>query len=101
MVGHRQVGLRPPEPSASQPQTLEGLRRGHLVNQVTVDVKQTGAVIIAVNEVAIPELVVKGFIAHGLLPAGTLPFPGQKGCRLFAYIFVRTFIVGHAVWMSN
>jgi hypothetical protein len=41
-------------------QPLEGLRAGHLVNEVAVDIEQRGAVLVGVDDVVIPDLVVKG-----------------------------------------
>ena len=43
--GHRQVG--PPHAPARQPQPVEGLRRGHLMHEVQVDVEQVGLAVAA------------------------------------------------------
>ena len=40
-------------------QALEGLRAGHLVHQVAVDVEHRGAVVLGVDDVFVPELVVE------------------------------------------
>jgi hypothetical protein len=46
--------------AAGHAQTLEGLRRGHLMHEMTVDVEQAGAVRIAVDDVVVENLVVEG-----------------------------------------
>ena len=46
--------------AAGQAQALEGLRAGHLVHEVAVDVEQAGAVVLAVDDVVVENLVVEG-----------------------------------------
>jgi hypothetical protein len=65
MVGHREIGRRSPGDSARQPQALEGLRRGHLVDQLAVDIDQGGAVIIHTHQMLVPELVIECLGTHG------------------------------------
>jgi hypothetical protein len=49
---------------SGQAQALEGLRAGHLVHQVAVDVEHGGAVVLGVDDVLVPELVVQGACGH-------------------------------------
>ena len=44
----------------TSPQAFEGLRAGHLVNKVPVDVNQAGTVILAMHNMRIPDFVKKG-----------------------------------------
>ncbi len=55
--GHDRRGAPRLAPGDAQP--LEGLRAGHFVHQVAIDVDQAGAVFLAMNEVVVPELVVE------------------------------------------
>ena len=46
-------------------QALEGLRRGHLVDEMAVDIEQAGAVIGFVNQMIVPDFVVqRGRFGH-------------------------------------
>ena len=56
--GDGQVGAT--QLAAGQPQALEGLRAGHLVQEVAVDVEDAGAVGKSLDDVAVPDLVEKG-----------------------------------------
>ena len=56
--GDGQVG--PAHAAAGQAQPVEGLRRGHLVDQVQVDVEQVGFVGGLADQVAVPHLVGEG-----------------------------------------
>jgi hypothetical protein len=49
----RQIGA--PHPSAREPEPFERLRRGHLVDQVQVDVEQGGLAALLVDDVALPD----------------------------------------------
>ncbi len=60
VVDHQQRLLRRAHLAARQAQPLEGLRRGHLVDEVAVDVDQAGAVRLLVHQVVFPDLVVEG-----------------------------------------
>ena len=51
---------------AGEPQAVEGLRAGHLVEQVEVDVEQVGLAVGAADDVLVPDLLGQG-PAHGLL----------------------------------
>ncbi|KMS65567.1 hypothetical protein BVRB_034660, partial [Beta vulgaris subsp. vulgaris] len=52
--------------AAGHAQALEGLRRRHFVNEVTVDVEKTGAVFLAGDDVVVEDLVIEGTgCAHG------------------------------------
>ncbi|OSM05107.1 hypothetical protein MAIT1_03251 [Magnetofaba australis IT-1] len=66
MIGHGESGFRVTHAAAGQSQTLERLRAGHFVNQVAVDVNQTGPVLIGADEVGVPDLIIKGLGAHGV-----------------------------------
>ena len=44
----------------TSPQAFEGLRRGHLVHQMAIDVEQAGAVLGFVHQMVVPDLVVQG-----------------------------------------
>ena len=57
VVGHGQGGVGPSHRAPGGPQALEGLRAGHLVHQVAVDIEQAGAVVLHVHQVAFPNLV--------------------------------------------
>ena len=51
--------------AAGGAQALEGLRRGHLVDEMAVDIEQAGAVIGLVNQMVVPDLVVqRGGLGH-------------------------------------
>ncbi len=47
--------------AARHAQALEGLRAGDLVDEVAVDIEQAGAVVLAVDDVVLEDLVVEGF----------------------------------------
>ena len=55
---HGQVG--PAHAAAGQPQPVEGLGRGHLVDQVEVDVQQVGLAVGLADHVALPHLLGEG-----------------------------------------
>ena len=60
VVRHRQGRLRPVHLAAGRAQAFEGLRRGHLMHQVPVDIDQARAVVLLVNQVVVPDLVEQG-----------------------------------------
>ena len=64
VVAHRQVRRQAPDLAAGQLEPLEGLRAGHLVHQVAVDVEHRGAVVLGVDDVLVPDLVVQR-ASHG------------------------------------
>ena len=57
VVGHRDGRVRAAHLAAGQPQALEGLRAGHLVDEVAVDVEDAGAVRQPLDDMAVPDLV--------------------------------------------
>jgi len=59
VVSYRQVGADAPGLAAGQLQAFERLRAGDFMQQVAVDVQQTGAVGFLVDDVSVPVLVVK------------------------------------------
>ena len=67
VVGGGQVGPRPPRLAPGQPQPLEGLGRGHFVDQVAVDVEQAGAVLVGAHHMIVPQFVVECSRLHGAL----------------------------------
>jgi hypothetical protein len=52
--------LRRANLAARGAQSFERLRRSHLVDKMAVDVEQTGAVGLLVNQMIVPDLVVQG-----------------------------------------
>ena len=61
---HRRAG--PPRLTTRQAQPLEGLRRGHFVDDLTINVNQRGAVLAFGHEVGVPQLVVECLACHNL-----------------------------------
>ena len=59
------VGVDAPWLAAGQTQPLKGLRRGHFVEDVPVDIDQRRTIIATLYLVRIPELVVQRFAGHG------------------------------------
>ena len=57
VVGDGQRGLGAPDLAAGKPQSFEGLRTGHLMHQMAVDIEDAGAILLAVDDVAVPDLV--------------------------------------------
>ena len=62
--GHRRAG--PPRLTTGQAQPREGLRRGHFVDDLTINVNQRGAVLAFGHEVGVPQLVVECLACHNL-----------------------------------
>ena len=60
VVDHGQRLLRRAHLAAGHAQALEGLRAGHLVHQMPVDIEQAGAVRRLMHQVRVPDLVVDG-----------------------------------------
>ena len=60
-------GADAPDLAPGQTQTLVGLRAGHLVHQVAVDVERGSAIVLGVDDMVVPELVVEGACGHGVL----------------------------------
>ncbi len=80
VVGHRHIGIDSPWPPPCQFQPLKGLRRGHLVQQLAVDIEQCAAVLFRADHVRIPELVVKGLSSHDSIIECEI---GKRGILLF------------------
>ena len=59
MVDHGQGLLWRADLAARQTQSLERLRARHLVNEMTIDVEETSAIRLLVDDVIIPDLVVQ------------------------------------------
>ena len=60
VVGDRNRGVGTAHRASRHAQALEGLRAGHLVDEVTIDVDDTGPVVLAMNDVAVPDLLEQG-----------------------------------------
>ena len=60
VVDHGQRLLRRANFSPRGAETFEGLRRGHFMDQMAVDIEQAGAVVGFVNQMIVPDLVVQG-----------------------------------------
>ena len=73
MVGHGQSGLGVADLAAGGAQTFERLRAGHFMDQMAVDIDQTGAVILDIHKMAVPDLFEQGArFGHGVLRCSTL-----------------------------
>jgi len=59
VIDHAERLLRRAHLAAGKPQALEGLRAGHLMHQVPVDIDQAGAVRLLVDQMVVPDLVVE------------------------------------------
>ena len=86
MVDDRQRALGGAQLPAGGAQPLEGLRARDLVNEMAVDVEEAGAVLLAVNDVIVEDLVVASCAARwkpltfcGISPQGGLgPFVSKR-----------------------
>ena len=65
VVGRGHHRTHAPHLAAGQAQALVGLRAGHLVHQVPVDVEDGGAVFLGVDDVVVPDFVVQRAGGHG------------------------------------
>ena len=65
VVSGGEVGGDTPNFAARQAQAFEGLRAGHFVHQVAVNIKEAGAILVVTHDVRVPELVVQRFPGHG------------------------------------
>jgi hypothetical protein len=61
VIGYRQRRAGRADRAPGHAQALEGLRAGHLVDQMAVDIQEAGAVLGGVGHMAVPDLVVEGF----------------------------------------
>ena len=76
--------------AAGQAQTLEGLRAGHFVHEVAVDVEQAGAVAFLAHHMRIPEFVVKRLAGHG----GSRQWKSAKDTSGGQRLFQRVALIG-------
>src|SRR5690606_24965315 len=60
VVNDRKRLLRLAHLAARQAEAFEGLRAGHLVDEVAVDVEQAGAVVLTIDNVIVENLVIEG-----------------------------------------
>ena len=82
VVDHGQRLLRRANLAARRAQALEGLRRGHLVDQMAVDIEQAGAVIGFVHQMVVPDLVVqRGRFGHERQPYERFCVSGKARIR--------------------
>ncbi len=70
-------------------QALEGLRAGHFVHQVTVDIKQGRAISFLMDDMVLPEFVVK-CLRHGTLQIGRKALNYGTGSAVFASLAALT-----------
>ena len=69
VVDDSQRLFRMPNLSAGHAQALEGLRAGHFVDEVAVDIEQARAIVLAVDDVVVEDLVIEcARCAHGRDP---------------------------------
>ncbi len=57
VIGHGEGRLGPMDLAPGQTQAFEGLRAGHFMDQMAVDIEQADAVFLAMGQVAFPDLV--------------------------------------------
>jgi hypothetical protein len=60
VVGRGDDGRNAPRLAAGQLEAFEGLRAGHFVHEVTVNVEERRAICFLMDDVVLPKLVVKG-----------------------------------------
>src|SRR5690606_23697138 len=82
VVGSGQRGVHPPGVAAFQTQTGKGLGRGHLVQQVTIDIKERGSVRQLLYPMPIPQLVVERLSSH-LITSAVKTEIGRSAGRWF------------------
>ena len=59
VIDHGQRLLRRMHRAVGEPEALEGLRAGHLMNQVAVDIEERGAVRRFLHQMVVPDLVIE------------------------------------------
>jgi hypothetical protein len=69
VIGGGDDGIRPPHGAVVLLEPFERLRARHLVDDVTIDIDEAGAVGLLANEVGIPELLIEG-ACHGQIISG-------------------------------
>ena len=75
MVRGRDIGIDAPRLAPCQTQAFERLRRGHFMNDVTVDIDQRRSIVALLDQMRIPELVVERFAGHHTVPHQLLSVP--------------------------
>ena len=58
MIRHREVGATPPQVPVGKGETLKGLGRCDLVQQVTIDINERCAVFALLDQMRVPKFVV-------------------------------------------
>src|SRR3569833_3094960 len=64
MIRNRDVRLRPMEAAPLVGQAGKALRTRHLLHEVSVDVEQHAAIVVSLDDVLLPDLVVKCASSH-------------------------------------
>ena len=59
VVDHRQCAVRVAHLAAAVTQSLKGLRAGHFMHEVAVDIEQAGAILLLVDDMFVPDFVIK------------------------------------------
>ena len=71
VVDHGQGLLGMAHLAAGHAQALEGLRAGHLMHEMAVDIEQAGAILGLVDEMVVPDLVIeRARLGHGANASG-------------------------------
>ncbi len=69
------VGIDAPWLAPGQTQAFEGLRRGHFVDDVTIDIDQRRTIVALLDQMRIPELVVERLAGHRTIPHQLVSMP--------------------------
>ena len=67
VIGHSDGLVRAAHGAARYPQPFKGLRAGHFVDEVTVDVQKAGAIVGLVRDMGIPDFIIERFGGHVVL----------------------------------
>ncbi len=70
---------------ARDPEAVEGLRRGHLVDEVQVDVQQVGLVVAGADHVLVPDLLDEGLRRRACEPSSGRCGDGAVGAVALAF----------------
>ncbi len=65
VVGDGEGQVRPPHGPVRRAQAGEGLRRGHLVDQVQIHIEDGLAIGVLGDHMGVPDLVIEGLAGHG------------------------------------
>ena len=67
VIGHGDCLVGAAHGAARHPQPFKGLRAGHFVDEVTVDVQKAGTIVGFVRDMGIPDFIIKRFGGHVVL----------------------------------